>query len=149
MPARSVSCCQWRSCLLHLGAVGGLAGLQLLGPQGQVGAEPVEGLLPQARSLLVVELGRVLALAGGGQRGEAGGVVAVPGLQVVGQLGVGGEGGGVQAGRRRVELLALADTGQTQAFLGVLGWNSPLRNAGSFASIAAIASAWRTHSAEG
>ena len=68
----------------------------------------------QASALRVVELGRVLALAGGGQRGEAGGVVAVVGPQVVGQLGVGGEGGGVQAGRGVVQFLALADTGQAQ-----------------------------------
>ena len=50
----------------ELGTVGGLAALQLLGTQGQVGAEPVEGLLAQAGPLLVVELGGVLALAGGG-----------------------------------------------------------------------------------
>ena len=45
----------------------------------------------------------------------------MPGLQVVGQLGVGGEGGGVQAGRRVVQLLDLADTGQSQAFLVLTG----------------------------
>ena len=51
---------------LYLGTVVGLAALQLFGTQGQVGAEPVEALLPQAGSFLVVELGGVLALAGGG-----------------------------------------------------------------------------------
>ena len=99
------------------GAGNEIGTLKLLGVQGQVGAQPVEGLLAQAGALLVVELGRVLALAGGGQRGEAGGVVAVSGLEVVGQLGVGGEGGGVQAGRRVVELLDLAPLGQAEAFL--------------------------------
>ncbi len=73
--------------------------MQLPGAQSQVGAEPVEGLLPLSYSLNVFELGRVLALGGGGQRGGTGGVVAVCGLQVVGQLGVGGEGGVVQAYR--------------------------------------------------
>ena len=48
---------------------------------------------------------------------DAGGVVAVAGLQVVGQLGVGGEGGGVQAGRRVMELLDLAPLGQAEAFV--------------------------------
>ena len=89
--------------------------------QGQIGAEPVAGLTPQARPLLVVELGCVLAVAGSGQRCVAGGVVAVPGPEVVGQLGVGREGGGVQLGGLLVELLAMADIGQTQAFLGVTG----------------------------
>ena len=101
---------------LHRGAVGGLAGLQLLGPQGQVGAQPVAGLLPQAGSPRVVELGRIVALSGGGQRCVASGVVAVSGFQVVGQLGVGGEGGGVQVDRHQGELLDLAPLGQCQAF---------------------------------
>jgi hypothetical protein len=33
---------------LHRGAAGGLAALQLLAAQGQVGTEPVEGLLAAA-----------------------------------------------------------------------------------------------------
>ena len=47
----------------------------------------------------------------GGQRGVAGGVVAVRGRQVGGQFGVGGEGGGVEAGCRAMELLELAPLG--------------------------------------
>jgi hypothetical protein len=76
----------------------------LLAVQHQVGAEPVEGLLAQASLFLVVERGGVLALPGGGLRGVAGGVVAVVGRQVVGQFGVGGEGGGIQAGVWPLEL---------------------------------------------
>ena len=41
----------------------------------------------------------------------------MPGPEVVGQLGVGGEGGGVQAGRAVVQLLAPAPLGQAEAFL--------------------------------
>jgi hypothetical protein len=75
--------------------------------QGQIGAEPGEGLLAVAGLFRVVEPGGVLALAGSGQRADAGRVVAVPALQVVGQLGVGGKKVQVQArpyGRRRVRL---------------------------------------------
>ena len=55
----------------------GRAGVDAAAPGGQVGLQPVEGLLAQAGALVVVELGRVFALAGGGQRGKASGVVAV------------------------------------------------------------------------
>ena len=64
-----------------------------------MGAEPVEGLTAQASALRVVEPGGIFALAGGGEHGDEGGVVAVVRFQVIGQLGVGGEGGGVEAGR--------------------------------------------------
>ena len=64
------------------------------GAQDQVGLEPVQGLLAQSYPLLLVEAGSVLALAGGGKGGEAGGVVAVRGLQVGGQFRLGREGGG-------------------------------------------------------
>jgi hypothetical protein len=106
---------------LHLGTVGRLAALQLFGTQGQVGAEPVEALLPQADSFLVVELGCVLALAGGGQRGKAGGVVMVPGPEVVGRLGISRECVGVLARCGVVQLLRLADLGQPEAFRIVIG----------------------------
>ena len=44
--------CQWRSACWATRPVGGLAGLQLLGAQGQVGAEPVESLVARrVRSL--------------------------------------------------------------------------------------------------
>src|SRR5262249_58646767 len=94
--------------------VGGFVALELPGVQGQVGAQPVEGLLPQTHSLLVIELSGVLALAGGGQRRAAGGVVAEMGLPVVGQFGVGGEAGGVQGGRGVVWLLGRADDRRRQ-----------------------------------
>ena len=41
----------------------------------------------------------------------------MPGFQVVGQLGVGGEGGGVQAGRGVVQFLELAPLGEGEAFV--------------------------------
>jgi len=56
---------------LRRGPVGGPAALQLPGVQGQVGAEPVQGLLPQACSLLVADLAGVLALAAAGQAEDA------------------------------------------------------------------------------
>ena len=40
-------------------------------------------------------------------------------IQVIGQLGVGGEGGGVQAGRCVVQFLALAPLGEGEAFVVV------------------------------
>jgi len=57
------------------------AAIQLLGVKGQVGAEPIEGLLPQPGLLLCVEFSSILALAGSGQGGSAGGGVAVLNLQ--------------------------------------------------------------------
>src|SRR5262249_19883031 len=50
--------------------------LQPLGPEGEVGPKPDQGLLPESGPLLVVEPAGVLALAGGGQGGGAGRVVA-------------------------------------------------------------------------
>src|SRR5262249_33175681 len=74
--------------LPHHGAVGGLAALLLLAPQRQVGLEPLQGHLAQARPLLVVEVRRVLTLPGGSQRRVAGCVVAEQRPQVVGQFGL-------------------------------------------------------------
>jgi hypothetical protein len=53
----------------------------------------------------------VLALAGGGQRGATGGVVAVLLVQVVGELGVGGEGTFVEAIGGDVPVLVLLTGG--------------------------------------
>jgi hypothetical protein len=58
----------------------------------QVGAQPVEGLFVQARALAVVELRGVLAAPGGGEDGADGGGVAMTGAEVLGKLGIGGEG---------------------------------------------------------
>src|ERR1700721_292933 len=49
--------------------------------------------------------------------GQGGGVGAVPGPEGGGQLGVGGERGGVQAGRRVVQLLDLAALSKAEAFV--------------------------------
>ena len=64
------------------------AGFEELGPGGQLGLEPVEGLAAELRLRRVVGRRLVLALPGGGQGGGAGGVVAVPGLAVVAELRV-------------------------------------------------------------
>jgi len=70
---------------LNHGTVGGLAALQLLTTQDQAGAQPVEGMLAQTRSLLVVELGGVLAMPDCGQcRGLGGGLMEIA---VAGHLG--------------------------------------------------------------
>jgi hypothetical protein len=66
--------------------------LRLLAPQGQVGTQPAQRLLAQTGAVLVVEPGGVFPLASGGEGGGAGGVVAVAGLQVFGQFGLGLEG---------------------------------------------------------
>ena len=79
----------------------GLACFEELGPGVALGLEPVEGLLPQFGPRCVGGGRVVLALAGGGQRRGAGGVVAVPGLAVVAELRVGPQGARPRAGRRR------------------------------------------------
>src|SRR5262245_63362985 len=55
----------------------GRAAFEAPEPRLQISAEPVEGLLAEARSFLVVELPRVLALSCGCQGGKTGGVVAM------------------------------------------------------------------------
>src|SRR5262249_40991995 len=82
----------------HEGLRLGLAGFCLLGPEGQVGPQPVETLLPPAGFLLLVQRRLVVALGRSRRRGGAGGVVAVLSLHVFGQVVVGLEGLGIQPG---------------------------------------------------
>src|SRR5262249_5445429 len=65
--------------------------LDRLGPEGEVGLQPAQRLLAQPGPLLVAELAGILALACAGQGGGAGGVVAVAGPQVTGQVRLLGE----------------------------------------------------------
>src|SRR5262249_30594189 len=90
----------------------GRTGVEELAQRPQVGLEPVAGLTAVLRLRRVVEFGGVNPLAGASERGVTGGVVAVAGLQVVGQLGVAGEDVGGQTRGGSVELLDLADTDQ-------------------------------------
>jgi hypothetical protein len=73
----------------------------------QVGPQPVQSLPAQAATLLVIEGLGVLPLAAAGQRGGAGGVVAVLPLQVVGQLRLLGEPLVVEAGGGCVQFAKL------------------------------------------
>src|SRR5581483_10807926 len=80
----------------------GFTSVESLGPGGQVGAEPVEGLFPPAGPLALVQRGGVRALAGRGQGGGAGGVVAVLAVEVVRQRRLPGESKVVELGRGSV-----------------------------------------------
>src|SRR5262245_19660350 len=78
-------------------------------------------MLAQAASPLLVEVLAVLALPNAGEGRNARGGVAVAGLEVGGQLRVGGEGVGVEAGSGGVEALLLpAELREGQA-LGSVG----------------------------
>ena len=96
--------------------IGGVAA----GPGGQLGLEPVEGL-PADLGLRRID-GRpvVLALAGGGQRGGAGGVVAVLGPPIGGELRVGLQRLGVEASRGGVFPGPVGEVGEEES-LGVVG----------------------------
>ena len=111
--------------LPHFDAGGGLAAGQSLGVQGLVGAEPVESLLAQSGKFLVIELGGVLALASVGQGRAKGGVVAMTGREIVGELGIGGEGVGVQARSRAIPFLDRAQLRQGESRIMVPSWSSP------------------------
>src|SRR5262249_24577259 len=87
---------------------------------------PVKGLLAETSPFLFVEFGGILSLTGGGQRGGAGGVVAVAVLEVVRQFGLGSEGVAVQASCRVVELPGLAGVDEVQALRRVPGLELPL-----------------------
>jgi hypothetical protein len=54
-----------------------VAAIELLGPEGEVGAKPIQCLLPPAGALLFVRLRVILALATAGQRRGTGGDVAL------------------------------------------------------------------------
>ena len=76
----------------------GRAGFEELGPGGELGLQPPDGLAAQLRLRRVVGRRIVLALPGGGQGGGAGGVVAVLGLAIVAELRVAGQRLGEEAG---------------------------------------------------
>ena len=136
-------------CLLDRGAGFGLGTIEHLGPGDQLALEPAEGLAAELGPRGLIGRRIILALTAAGQRGIAGGVVAVLGLAVVGQLGVGLERVGGEPGRGGVELAGVADLGEGEPFGGVGGRSSPLSTAGSRASSAASRSASRSHCAEG
>ncbi len=117
--------------LLHDGAgLGGLF-LQHPAPGGQVFPQPAEGLPAQAGMFVFAETAGVLALAAAGQRGGAGGVVAVAALQFGGYPGVRREGLGVPARGGGVELFVhLAEEGQRQALGGIGRLRLPLQELG-------------------
>ncbi len=94
-------------------------GLEVPGPQGKVGLQPAEGLGPEPGPRRVVRRRVVLRLAAAGQGGGAGSVVAIGVSKRVGAPGIGGERLGVEAGRRAVEVLRHAHSGQCEAFGGV------------------------------
>src|SRR5581483_1999012 len=83
----------------------GLVALSLLGPDGQVSFQPVEGLLPQAGTLLVFQLTGVLAPATASQGSGTGRIVAMPLLGESGTSGEVGQGFGVKTDGGGVQLL--------------------------------------------
>jgi hypothetical protein len=63
--------------LLHQSPVVGLIAFRLFGPINDVRSQPVEGLVPQVGTFLVVEIVGVIAPAAAGQGRDAGGIVAM------------------------------------------------------------------------
>ncbi len=88
---------------------------RVLGPQVEVGAQPVQRLFAQSDVPLVVELVGVLPFAGSGKSGVARCAVAAGGLKVVGQFRIVGESVGVEAGCRPVHLFEVTYLGQGEA----------------------------------
>ena len=125
MPARSVSCLPVLEGLRDDGPGLGRAGFEELRPGGQLGLEPVEGLAAELGLGGVVGRRVVLALAGGGQGGGAGGVVAVLGLAVVAELRVGLQGLGPEPGGGGMAFRVVAHLGQGQALGDVLRAGPP------------------------
>ena len=118
-PARSVSAFQcWSVCTTAARAWGGPESTSFAQAASSA-LEPAQGLRRELGLRRVVGGRVVLALAGGGQRGGAGGVVAVLGLAVVAELRVGGQRLGPEPGGGGVALRVVAHLGQGQA-LGVV-----------------------------
>ena len=90
----------------------GLAAVERPGPGGQLVLEPAEGLAAELGPRGLIGRRIVLPLTAAGQRGGAGGVVAVLGLAIVGQLGVGLERLGEEPGRGGVELASRSRSGR-------------------------------------
>ena len=80
-PVRSVSLLPVGHLVLHGGPC--LVGVfvEELAPGGKIGAEPFQSVFAQVGALLVVRFVGVFPLTGGGEGGEAGGVVAVAGFR--------------------------------------------------------------------
>jgi len=94
------------------------------GVDGQVGPQPVERLLAEAGTFLVIEFVGVRALARGSQGSGTGGVVTVLCIQVFGQLRLGGEGIGEETDSGSVTFL-VGDTEQGE--FDLLLWAARLR----------------------
>ena len=109
-----------------LGLHDGRTGVEELGPRGEFGLEPFAGLSAELGLGGVIGRRIVLALAGRGERGGAGGVVAVSGFAVVGELGVMLQCLGVEPGRRQVERPVISTQGKLDS-LGRRSWVPDLR----------------------
>src|SRR5262249_11802547 len=83
--------------------------VDLLDPRGQIGAQPLQGLLAPAGTLLVVEPGGVFTHAATGRRCGAGCTVAVAGPEIPGEFWLGGERLLVEAGGSEAELFPSAE----------------------------------------
>lgn len=83
--------------------------------------EPVQGLLAPSSSGRRVQRRVIPALAGAGHRRGAGGVVPVPGQEILGQLGLGLERFGPESGRGPVELLPITELSETDRFDRIAG----------------------------
>src|SRR5262249_3124880 len=85
-------------------------------PRLQIGPKPLQGLAAEVGTLLAFELVSVLALAAAGQRGSAGGVITVAGLEVGGQPGVDSGGGGGQLGEGGGTVLKVTNLEEADPF---------------------------------
>jgi hypothetical protein len=83
---------------------------------GQVSPQPVEGLVVEVGTLLVIQFASVHTFDGGTQGSSTGGVVAMLGIQVVGQFRGGSEGVGEEADGGAVAFL-VGDTEQGEGNL--------------------------------
>src|SRR5207248_4935917 len=91
--------------------------------RGQIGPQPIKGLAAEAATLLGIALVRVLALAATSEGGRAACVVAVLGLQVIGQLRLGGEGIREEANRSPVTFLVeYTEQGEFDSLLRTSGF---------------------------
>ncbi len=107
-----------RQRLLSLDAVRCRAGVYLFGPGGQIESQPIARLFAQSRTLRLPEPDRVVPMTAASQGGGAGGVEAVTGAEVFGQLGCGCERLGIEASGRGVVVLDEAEFGRIQELAG-------------------------------
>src|SRR5262249_2195561 len=97
-------------------------------PRLDIGPEPVQSQCPQAVAFLLVELVGVLALVAARQGRVAGGVVAVLGLGLIRQLGLGGKRLLIKLGCSVVESLELANLAIIDALLRTARLNLSLQH---------------------